>query len=155
MREEEDAYATVKDAESSGGTYNLIGDLVSSPPRYEQQPPTFIRRNVTAGSAESPYAYVAGSHKNAPTLVTDADASSAAELQPISSSLLEPELESFLTKLKLFDKCAQLSDDAGIVSSSDFTLFSTNELVKTFNFKVGHVRKIFKALEHFQPAAEK
>ena len=39
--------------------------------------------------------------------------------------------------LGLFDRCAQLADDAGIVGPDDFLLFEEKELVQTHKFKVG------------------
>lgn len=144
--DDEDPYATVMEVGGSEGTYNLLADMVGGGsgggggggggsgggmPRYEQQPPTFMRHLTSTGkttnNAEDPYSYVAGSHKNAPT---EGSANAAPVQQPISASLLEPELEAFLKKLKLLDKCAQLADDAGISESSDFGLFTSDELVR-------------------------
>lgn len=40
-----------------------------------------------------------------------------------------------------------LAEEAGIITPDDFHLFSPEELVSTYAFKVGHVRKIFSKLE--------
>eukprot|EP00039_Didymoeca_costata_P010188 m.136422 g.136422 ORF g.136422 m.136422 type:complete len:476 (-) comp14733_c0_seq2:3510-4937(-) len=59
----------------------------------------------------------------------------------------EQDLQKFLRGLGLYDKCSELADEAGVVVPEDFLLFEQEELVNTFKFKVGHVRKIFKKLK--------
>eukprot|EP00041_Stephanoeca_diplocostata_P024904 m.641406 g.641406 ORF g.641406 m.641406 type:complete len:72 (+) comp22630_c0_seq5:160-375(+) len=50
-------------------------------------------------------------------------------------------------KLGLLERCGHLADEAGIVTPADFLLFTPEELVGTFRFKVGHVRKIMAVLD--------
>jgi len=57
-----------------------------------------------------------------------------------------PDMASFLGKLGLEEKCSALADEAGIDVPQDFKMFSEEELVNDHKFKVGHIRKIFKAL---------
>ena len=65
---------------------------------------------------------------------------------PLLGLIIEPALIKFLTDLGLLDRCAQLADDAGVVMPDDFLLFDEGELTATHGFKVGHVRKIYRAL---------
>jgi hypothetical protein len=87
-----------------------------------------------------PVAYVAGTQR-------ELEATDSIALSPITALAIEPDLHQFLAGLNLVDRCGQLADDAGIIAPSDFALFEATELVKTFGFKVGHVRKIFDSLK--------
>jgi hypothetical protein len=54
----------------------------------------------------------------------------------------------FLARLGLAEKCGTLVNELGIELPADFNLFPEAELVSHHGFKVGHVRKIHRALSH-------
>eukprot|EP00041_Stephanoeca_diplocostata_P028111 m.786891 g.786891 ORF g.786891 m.786891 type:complete len:510 (-) comp23306_c0_seq18:1066-2595(-) len=55
-------------------------------------------------------------------------------------------MHAFLLRLALPESCAVLAEEAGIDEPDDFAMFTEDELVTNHGFKVGHVRKILRAL---------
>ena len=81
----------------------------------------------------------------------DADDVGAGAIAPIAvapaADVADVGLSAFLARLSLpVDVVAALAENAGIDTPDDFMLFSEQELIKEHGFKVGHVRKILKAL---------
>jgi len=82
-------------------------------------------------------------------LYASVDMVAAAPTSPAAPASVAPpsagSMAEFLGQLGLLDKCQALADEQGIDEPGDFKMFSEKELVEQ-GFKVGHVRKILKAL---------